>query len=169
MWGLVPLLRTRGYSPLPVHFLGKAATFNLLYAFPLLLLGDGDGTVARLGRGVRLGVRDLGRRPLLVGGGALRLPGVPAARHHGASAGPVMTDVGERARTPLLELVTRESLDLDYEDVARRRADPGRTTGPTPHRGAAVAVGVFGLLVAVAAVQNSRNADADQASRDAPA
>ena len=41
--GLVPLLRTRGYSALPVHFLGKAATFNLLYAFPLLLLGDGDG------------------------------------------------------------------------------------------------------------------------------
>ena len=48
MWGLVPLLRTRGYSSLPVHFLGKAATFNLLYAFPLLLLGDGEGIVARL-------------------------------------------------------------------------------------------------------------------------
>lgn len=48
MWGLVPLLRTRGYSALPVHFLGKAATFNLLYAFPLLLLGDGEGTLATL-------------------------------------------------------------------------------------------------------------------------
>lgn len=48
MWLLVPLLRTRGYSALPVHFLGKAATFNLLYAFPLLLLGDGDGVVADL-------------------------------------------------------------------------------------------------------------------------
>ncbi len=48
MWGLVPLLRTRGYSSLPVHFLGKAATFNLLYAFPLLLLGDGEGAVATL-------------------------------------------------------------------------------------------------------------------------
>jgi cardiolipin synthase len=48
MWGLVPLLRTRGYSALPVHFLGKAATFNLLYAFPLLLLGDGEGAVATL-------------------------------------------------------------------------------------------------------------------------
>ena len=48
MWLLVPLLRTRGYSALPVHFLGKAATFNLLYAFPLLLLGDGEGTVAEL-------------------------------------------------------------------------------------------------------------------------
>lgn len=48
LWGLVPFLRTRGYSALPVHFLGKAATFNLLYAFPLLLLGDGDGLLARL-------------------------------------------------------------------------------------------------------------------------
>ncbi len=48
LWGLVPLLRTRGYSALPVHFLGKAATFNLLYAFPLLLLGDGDSTAATL-------------------------------------------------------------------------------------------------------------------------
>jgi cardiolipin synthase len=36
---LVPLLRTRGYLTLPVHFLGKAATFCLLYAFPLILLG----------------------------------------------------------------------------------------------------------------------------------
>lgn len=43
LWGLVPFLRRRGYSALPVHFLGKAATFNLLYAFPLLLLGDGSG------------------------------------------------------------------------------------------------------------------------------
>jgi cardiolipin synthase len=50
LWGLVPILRTRGYSALPVHFLGKAATFNLLYAFPLLLLGDGTGTVATLGK-----------------------------------------------------------------------------------------------------------------------
>lgn len=48
LWGLVPFLRTRGYSALPVHFLGKAATFNLLYAFPLLLLGDGEGHLARL-------------------------------------------------------------------------------------------------------------------------
>ncbi len=48
MWGLVPILRTRGYSSLPVHFLGKAATFNLLYAFPLLLLGDGEGVIATL-------------------------------------------------------------------------------------------------------------------------
>jgi len=34
-------LKRLGITGLPVHFLGKAATFNLLYAFPLLLLGDG--------------------------------------------------------------------------------------------------------------------------------
>lgn len=48
LFGLVPFLRTRGYSSLPVHFLGKAATAGLLYAFPLLLLGDAEGTVADL-------------------------------------------------------------------------------------------------------------------------
>lgn len=35
-----PVLASHGYGPLPVHFLGKAATFALLYAFPLLLLAD---------------------------------------------------------------------------------------------------------------------------------
>jgi cardiolipin synthase len=42
--GTVLLLKRAGHGPLPVHLLGKAATFNLLYAFPLLLLGDSDGT-----------------------------------------------------------------------------------------------------------------------------
>ena len=50
LWGLVPFLRSRGLRALPVHFLGKAATFNLLYAFPLLLLADGDGVLAMLCR-----------------------------------------------------------------------------------------------------------------------
>lgn len=48
LFALVPFLRTRGFSSLPVHFLGKAATASLLYAFPLLLLGDAEGTVADL-------------------------------------------------------------------------------------------------------------------------
>lgn len=47
---LVPILHTRGYSSLPVHFLGKAATFCLLYAFPLVLLGVGDTTLALVAR-----------------------------------------------------------------------------------------------------------------------
>lgn len=45
--GCVPTLRRLGYGPaLPVHYLGKAATFNLLYAFPFLLLGDGTGEMS---------------------------------------------------------------------------------------------------------------------------
>jgi cardiolipin synthase len=43
--GLIPVLRRFGLGPLPVHFLGKAATFNLLYALPLLLLGEFDGAL----------------------------------------------------------------------------------------------------------------------------
>ncbi|MDQ1307095.1 MAG: hypothetical protein QG671_2927 [Actinomycetota bacterium] len=43
-------LKRRGITGLPVHFIGKAATFNLLYAFPLLLLGDGSGTIAEVCR-----------------------------------------------------------------------------------------------------------------------
>jgi cardiolipin synthase len=46
----LPLLRRHGYAPLPVHYLGKAATFNLLYAFPLLLLATRHGTVADIAR-----------------------------------------------------------------------------------------------------------------------
>ncbi|WNV77721.1 CDP-alcohol phosphatidyltransferase family protein [Geodermatophilus sp. DSM 44513] len=38
-------LRAHGWPPLQVHYLGKAATFGLLYAFPLLLLADGEGPV----------------------------------------------------------------------------------------------------------------------------
>jgi cardiolipin synthase (CMP-forming) len=44
----LPLLRRHGYGPLPVHYLGKAATFNLLAGFPLLLLGEGDSIVSRM-------------------------------------------------------------------------------------------------------------------------
>jgi cardiolipin synthase len=46
----LPVLRRHGYGPPPVHYLGKAATFNLLYAFPLLLLASGDGTLADIAR-----------------------------------------------------------------------------------------------------------------------
>ncbi len=48
LWGLVPSLRKRGYAALPVHFLGKAATAALLYAFPLLLLADVSSLPGRI-------------------------------------------------------------------------------------------------------------------------
>ncbi|HEY2273813.1 MAG TPA: CDP-alcohol phosphatidyltransferase family protein [Jatrophihabitantaceae bacterium] len=46
---LIPL-RRRGYAPPEVHYLGKAATFCLLYAFPLLLLGSHTGTLSDIAR-----------------------------------------------------------------------------------------------------------------------
>jgi uncharacterized protein YlxW (UPF0749 family) len=68
--------------------------------------------------------------------------------------------------TPLLTLITEHSLDDDYREVAERRGVAG---GATP-RGkpawvAATVVGVFGILVATAAVQTSRNADTADAGR----
>ncbi|MCZ2805709.1 CDP-alcohol phosphatidyltransferase family protein [Modestobacter sp. VKM Ac-2983] len=44
--GTLLVLRRAGWPPLQVHYLGKAATFLLLYAFPLLLLADGTGPAA---------------------------------------------------------------------------------------------------------------------------
>jgi cardiolipin synthase len=43
---LVMIVRHYGDRALPVHFIGKAATFDLLCAFPLILLGQGDSMLA---------------------------------------------------------------------------------------------------------------------------
>jgi CDP-diacylglycerol--glycerol-3-phosphate 3-phosphatidyltransferase len=50
LFGFVPILSRLGYRALPVHYLGKAATFNLLYAFPMLLLSAGHGELATVCR-----------------------------------------------------------------------------------------------------------------------
>ena len=42
MLGVAAVLAAKGFAPLKVTYLGKAATFNLLYAFPLLLLALSD-------------------------------------------------------------------------------------------------------------------------------
>ncbi len=46
----LPLLRRSGYGPPPVVYLGKAATFLLLWTFPLLLAGLQTGWFADLCR-----------------------------------------------------------------------------------------------------------------------
>jgi cardiolipin synthase (CMP-forming) len=46
----LPLLRARGYGPYQVTYLGKGATFLLLYAFPLLLAAQAQGWFADLAR-----------------------------------------------------------------------------------------------------------------------
>jgi cardiolipin synthase len=43
---LLMVVRHYGYRALPVHFIGKAATFNLLCAFPLILVAQGHSMFA---------------------------------------------------------------------------------------------------------------------------
>lgn len=49
---LVWLLKQKGYSGFPVHFIGKAATMNLLWAFPLVLLGTFSGNIGAVAHNV---------------------------------------------------------------------------------------------------------------------
>ena len=44
----LPVLRTRGLTALPVTYIGKAATFGLMSGFPLILLGQFEGTWSRV-------------------------------------------------------------------------------------------------------------------------
>lgn len=79
---------------------------------------------------------------------------------------PDQVDRLERARTPLLALITRESLDQDYDVVARRRA---ATAVPSTRAGRPAVVAVvalFGLMVTLAAIQTSRAAEETDANRE---
>jgi uncharacterized protein YlxW (UPF0749 family) len=67
---------------------------------------------------------------------------------------------------PLLSLVTQQSLDLDYQAVAERRRRGDLPPEPVRLRVmASVVLAVFGLLIAVAAVQNSRDSAVSDAGR----
>ncbi|MDF0529125.1 CDP-alcohol phosphatidyltransferase family protein [Tsukamurella sp. 8F] len=46
--GTVPLLRSRGVIALPVLYLGKAATFALMYGLPMALAGTFDNWIGRI-------------------------------------------------------------------------------------------------------------------------
>ena len=82
----LPLLRRAGYGPPAVHYLGKAATFCLLYAFPLLLLGTYHGDVAYVARADRVGLHDLGHGALRVGRCGVLPPGDGPDPSSGAAA-----------------------------------------------------------------------------------
>ncbi|GAA1534753.1 DUF881 domain-containing protein [Nocardioides humi] len=72
----------------------------------------------------------------------------------------------DRARTPLLTLITQEALDRDYQVAASRPAGAGEARSRRGyHVAVVVVVGLFAMLVTVAGVQTSQNADADDASR----
>lgn len=73
-----------------------------------------------------------------------------------------------RVTLDLLSLVTASAMDEDYRHVAEQRT-AGTPLEPrgSRHRGVVVVVAVFGILIATAAVQTSRNAEIDDASRSA--
>lgn len=81
-----------------------------------------------------------------------------------------MSDTRERplpphVTTPLLTLITQQALEEDYRSVAERRDPQAGTEPPRARLLAATALVVLGLLVGVAAVQNSRNAAVSDAGR----
>ena len=86
----------------------------------------------------------------------------------GPSASGNARELPAHVTEPLLALITRRSLDADYEHVAARRRAAGdaATDRPVPRRTAGLVLLVFGLLVTVVAVQTSRNASASDASRE---
>jgi uncharacterized protein YlxW (UPF0749 family) len=85
------------------------------------------------------------------------------------------TTVPDRARTPLLTLITQESLDEDYQHVAEKRAAERARRGAEQghadrasggrHWMAAAVVAAFGLLVTMAAVQTSEASGVNDANR----
>jgi uncharacterized protein YlxW (UPF0749 family) len=89
---------------------------------------------------------------------------------------PEAPTIPDRARTPLLTLITQESLDEDYQHVAEKRAAARaragvgkREAGGSGRRGhwvAGAVVAAFGLLVTVAAVQTSQGSGVADANRE---
>lgn len=76
-----------------------------------------------------------------------------------------VTEAPPQVRMPLLDYITAHSMDEDYAHVASRSGS--RLAGTTrPGLAALVITGLFGLLVATAAVQTSRNAEAEESGRD---
>ncbi|WP_182376263.1 DUF881 domain-containing protein [Nocardioides sp. WS12] len=75
-----------------------------------------------------------------------------------------MSDTIDRTRTPLLTLITLEALDRDYQAAASRRGVDTRE-GAGSRVAVVLVMAAFAMLVTVAAVQTSQNADVDDASR----
>jgi uncharacterized protein YlxW (UPF0749 family) len=78
------------------------------------------------------------------------------------------TRAAARATTPLLTLITQQSLDEDYQMAADRRAREGTAAASRRRRHlvAAVVVAVFGVLVAVAGAQTSEHEGVASAGRE---
>ncbi len=81
-------------------------------------------------------------------------------------AEPPGRDLPEHVTTPLLSLITEQALEEDYRSVAGRRSE-GETPSRPPRTRyvAAAAIAVFGILISISAVQNSRNEAVEDSGR----
>jgi len=87
---LLLVLRHYGYPPLQVHYLGKAATLLLLYAFPVLLLAQGSSTAAVIAEPFALALIIWGTALYLLAGlfYVVQVAGIVRAERAGRVAGP---------------------------------------------------------------------------------
>jgi cardiolipin synthase len=148
LWGLVPLLRTRGYSALPVHFLGKARRSTCSTRSRCCCSATARARSATLANVFGWAFALVGDRPLLVGRDPLRLAGPQAARDHRAGgprfpmpeAADATTPRADRegrctahVTMPLLDVVTRSpstrTTSTSPSGARPRGSRPGR-----PHR-----------------------------------
>ncbi|MDN5892644.1 MAG: DUF881 domain-containing protein [Nocardioides sp.] len=78
------------------------------------------------------------------------------------------TKLPEHVTQPLLNRITADSLDGDYQHVADRRAATGEpAVQHSPRRTAALVAVLFGLMIIIAVVQTSRNAATTEEGRQA--
>lgn len=70
------------------------------------------------------------------------------------------SDLPEHVTRPLLERITEESLEKDYQLAAARTGDEGTTKAGPAKTTTAIVVAIFGVLVITAAAQTSRQAEA---------
>lgn len=77
-----------------------------------------------------------------------------------------VNDPPPQAVMGLLNYLTATSLDEDYAHVSKQRATVGAPARRSPGTVGLVVLAVFGVLVATAAVQTSRNADESASSRE---
>ena len=147
---MLVVLARAGYAPLQVHLAGKAGTFALLYAFPLLLLAQWDSWVGTVAGVVGWACALWGVALYWFSARRVPRPGPPPpARRRRAPHEPAARLRRARQRSPdasmtLLTEVYRRPLDPGYAEAAARRA-----AGSEPRRTRRSTAGLVALAVAL--------------------
>ena len=136
---LIPLLKTRGFSSLPVHFLGKAATFSLLVRLPVGAARLRRAGLATAGLGVGMGIRHLGDSFVLVRRRPLRCADRQTRPHHAAHqrppSAPAVRPAARGQTTPATGCtrdVRRAQQPVPVRPPSATARPPVLSTGPAP-------------------------------------